>query len=179
MDNISDLSNKADSLASKMNAISKKLSDNIDIADELEENGDNVLELVESKKMQIQNIIPVNHIINLDNMVNDFSYVRETLKENTDNARRVLNAIALKLIEEEDEKQAALIISFSELNKAVVYNMKLYISSYREISNILLNIDKIKKEQEKNPDLQKSKKLISVSTTDLIKKLEEKNKNSK
>lgn len=172
-----ELSEKANSLGARMNQITEELSKNLNLSDELEEYGNEIVDEVQENTNDIQlyeNLVPINEIIHLNNMVQDFAYARETLKENTDNARRVLNAIALKLLDEEDKKQANLIISFSELNKAVVENMKLYVKSYKEISNILLNIDKIKKENAKNPDLESGKTVnnnLIISTTDLIKQL--------
>jgi len=64
-----------------------------------------------------------------------------------------------------------MITSFAELNKAVAENMKLYVSSYKDISNILLNINKLngsqveKKENTGYNDI--------VSTVDLIRSLSE------
>ena len=54
-------------------------------------------------------------------------------------------------------------------------NMKLYMQSYRDISNVLLNLDKIKKSQEsKSPNSVTNNTLViqePKSTADLIKEL--------
>ena len=46
---------------------------------------------------------------------------------------------------EDSESQASLIVSFSELSKAITDAQKLYVLSYKEMSTTLLNLDKIKK----------------------------------
>ena len=78
-------------------------------------------------------------------MVQDFKYVRESLKETTDNGRRVLQSVTLDLLSEDDESRASLITSFAELNRAVADNMKLYMQSYKDISTVILNLDKVKR----------------------------------
>lgn len=170
-----DFKDKAESLADKMN----KLSEKFELAEEMTLTGSDIIEFVEEKTESIElfsDDISPTEIINLQNMVDDFKYVRDTLKETTDNGRRVLNSVTLDLLDSEDDKRATLILSFAELNKAVGDNMKLYMQSYKDISTVLLNIDKIKKSVEKD-----SPKTINntvnvntiepISTVDLIKKL--------
>ena len=170
-----DFKDKAESLAEKMN----KLSEKFELADEMTLTGSDIIEFVEEKTESIElfsDDISPTEIINLQNMVDDFKYVRDTLKETNDNLRRVLNSVTLDLLDSEDDKRATLILSFAELNKAVGDNMKLYMQSYKDISTVLLNIDKIKKSVEKD-----SPKTINntvnvntiepISTVDLIKKL--------
>ena len=144
-----DFKDKAESLAEKMN----KLSEKFELADEMTLTGSDIIEFVEEKTESIElfsDDISPTEIINLQNMVDDFKYVRDTLKETTDNGRRVLNSVTLDLLDSEDDKRATLILSFAELNKAVGDNMKLYMQSYKDISTVLLNIDKIKKSVEKD-----------------------------
>lgn len=166
---------KADSLAVKMN----KLSEKFDLAEEMAIEGDDIIEYVEEKTQDIElyrDNLPASEIVNLENMVDDFKYIRETLKETTENGRRVLNAVTLDLLDSDDDKRAALILSFAELNKAVGDNMKLYMQSYKDISTTLLNIDKIKKNaREEGPKTINNNLNVTtsevVSTTDLIMKL--------
>lgn len=172
-----DLQKKSESLASKMEKLTQKFENNIGVAEDMESNGSDVLENTESRLEQIQNssIIPAAEIVNLENLVKDFQFVRETLKENTENGRRVLSAVTLDLLESEDEKRSSLIMSFAELNKAVADNMKLYIKAYTEISNTLLNIEKMQRNAEKavETDKPKTKNVNSVSTVDVINQLKE------
>lgn len=179
------LKNKADSLADKMNKLTEKLSDNLDISEELQLTGDDIVQYVEEHTEQIDLYSDdrcISEILNLNNMVEDFKYVRDTLKENTDNARRVLNSVTLDLLNSNEDKRAGLIMSFAELNRAVADNMKLYILSYKEISKIILNLDKINKEikpDQINNTTDSIKNVTPdgeiISTVDLIKKLRQSN----
>lgn len=171
-----DFKDKADSLASKMN----KLTASLDLSEELIIEGEDIVEYVQEKTQDVQLYeeagLPASQIINLQNMVEDFKYVRETLKENTDNGRRVLNSVTLDLLDSEDDKRASLIMSFAELNKAIADNMKLYVQGYKEISNVLLNIDKIKKNEKADTPTTVNNTLNinsteAINTVDLIKKL--------
>lgn len=175
-----DYKEKSESLAEKMNRLTSKFAENIDTAEEMVLTGDDIVDYVEEKTQDIKLYqdggVPAVDIINLVTMVEDFKYVRETLRENTDNGRRVLNSVTLDLLDGDDDKRASLIMSFAELNKAVADNIKLYIQSYKDISNVLLNLDKIKKaEQADSPKTINNTLNINttetVSTVDLIKRL--------
>lgn len=173
------LKDKAESLSNKMNKITEKFSQNLDTAEELEVTGDDIIEYVQEKTQNIElysSDISPTELINLQNMVDDFTFVRNTLKENTENGRRVLTSITLDLLDTDDDKRAALIMSFAELNKAIADNMKIYIQSYKDISNVLLNLDKIKKaEKLDGPKTVNNTVNVHtneiVNTTELIKKL--------
>ena len=177
-----DFKDKSQSLAEKMNRLTAKFAENIDTAEELVLTGDDIVEYVEDKTQDIQlysEQLPVAEIINLNNLVSDFQFVRETLRENTENGRRVLNSVTLDLLDTEDDKRASLIMSFAELNKAIADNMKLYIQGYKEISNVLLNLDKINKvEKPEGPQTVNNTLNINstetISTVDLIKRLTQK-----
>lgn len=171
---------KANSLAEKMNKLTEKFCENLDTADELQLTGDDIIDCVTETTQDIKlysDDRSISEIINLENMIEDFKYVRETLRENTDNGRRVLNSITLELLDSTEDKKAGLIMSFAELNRAVTDNIRLYILSYKEISKIILNLDKIRKEipshEEQNQSKEKEKfnNAKIISTADLIKEL--------
>lgn len=175
-----DIKDKSESLAQKMNRLTAQLTDNLDTADEMVLTGDDIVEYVEEKTQDIElyqdNEISTAEVINLDNLVDDFKYVRETLRENADNGRRVLNSVTYDLLDSDDDKRASLIMSFAELNKAVADNMKLYVNSYKEISNVLLNLEKIKQQNGQSGTTNVTNNLNitnteAISTVDLIKKL--------
>lgn len=175
-----DFKDKSESLAAKMNRLTEKFTANIETAEEMVLTGDDVYEMVETKTQDIQlyeeGVLVSAEIINLQTMVDDFKYVRETLKENTDNGRRVLNSITLDLLDSDDDKRAGLIMSFAELNTAIANNMKLYMLAYKEISNVLLNLDKIKKAEKADTPTTINNTLHinateTISTVDLIKRL--------
>ena len=154
-----DFTDKANSLAKKMNELTQKF----DLSSEMVISGDDIIEDVKKKTDIIDlssdkpKIIPtidveieqefntslVLELVNLKAMVEDFQYIRETLKETTDNGRSVLNKVTIDLLDSDEEGRASLILSFAELNAAVGKNMSLYMDSYKQISNVLVNLDKI------------------------------------
>ena len=177
-----DLSGKAESLAAKLN----KLTAKFDLAQELVIDSEDIIEFVEEKTsnidlyssedLSVADLTSVD-LINLQNMVEDFKYIRDTLRETSDNGRRVLNAVTLDLLDSDDDKRAALILSFAELNRAVGDNMKLYMQSYKDISTVLLNLDKIKKNEKDDKtkvNVTNNLNVVNtetISTVDLIKRL--------
>lgn len=179
-----DYESKSKSLAEKMNKITEKFN----LSEELVTTGDDIIDLVKEKTEIIDlddadelsnTLIPYKEIVNLKNMVDDFQYIRKVLKETTNNGRRVLNSVTLDLLNIDDDKRDQLIISFAELNKSVGDNMKLYMQSYKDISTVLLNIDKIKKDQNENDDKNVTNNLTintceKISTIDLIEQLRNK-----
>ena len=168
---------KAQSLAEKMNNLTKKF----DLAEEILIEGNDIIDYVEEHTTNVELFEDNIESINLELMVEDFKFVRETLKESIENGRKVLNVITLDLLDTEDEKRAALILSFAELNKAVADNSKLYMQSYREISTVLLNLDKIKKAKTKTEVTNNTNNTINInagaepiSAMDIIKRLKNK-----
>lgn len=154
-----DFTDKANSLAKKMNELTQKF----DLSQEMVISGDDIIEDVKKKTDMIDlssgkpKIIPtidveveqefntslVLELIDLQAMVDDFQYIRETLKETTDNGRSVLNKVTIDLLDSDEDGRASLILSFAELNAAVGKNMQLYMESYKNISVVLGNVDKI------------------------------------
>lgn len=153
-----DFTDKANSLANKLNELTAKFN----LSEEMVISGEDIIEDVKKKtdiidlsgKVKVTkpvdaeiepefNSAIVLELVNLQAMVEDFQYIRETLKETTDNGRRVLNKVTIDLLDTEEDRRAALITSFAELNSAVGKNMSLYMDSYKQISNVLVNLDKI------------------------------------
>ena len=154
-----DFTDKANALANKMNQLTEKFN----LSSEMVLEGEDIIEDVKKKtdiidlssgKVKVTkpvdadiepefNSAVVLELVNLQAMVEDFQYIRETLKETTDNGRRVLNKVTIDLLDTEEDQRAALITSFAELNSAVGKNMSLYMDSYKQISNVLVNLDKI------------------------------------
>lgn len=170
-----DLKKKSETLAEKMNRLTQHLTENLNISDELVVTGDDVLTYVKEKTKVIKLYSDTSElkceVLNLNNMVEDFKYVRETLKENTENARRVMGAITLDLLGEDEDKKASLIMSFAELNRSIADNMKLYIQSYKDISQVLMNLEKIKSTDTPSDTPTDGITNIKVSTMDLINRL--------
>ena len=174
---------KAQSLADKMNSLTEKFNLSEEMVTEgadleayvQEKTKDITLSSGESDRTNTTEILSMTEYVNLEMMVQDFKYVRETLRETTDNGRRVLQSVTLDLLEEDEESRASLITSFAELNKAVADNMRLYMQSYRDISTVLLNLDKIIKTQKPTTPGNVTNNTVimaePISTSDLIKQL--------
>ncbi len=163
---------KVHSLSEKMNALSKQL----DLSDELTETSSDIVSIVEDKTKDIElfkEAIPPVEVINLQILVNDFAYIRDTLKEATENGRRVLNILTIDLIESKDiEERAGLVTSFAEMNTTISNSMKIYIISYKEISKALLNIDQYQKQTKSdNANKPNINNTFNISTADLMKSL--------
>jgi len=174
-----DFSQKAQSVADKMNNLTSKL----DLSEELLVQSDDIVDYVEGTTKDITLSSDTNYadIMNLEIMTDDFKFVRESLKEITKNARKVQNLITLDLLSDESDKnenRPSLIMSFSELSKAITDAQKLYVQSYKEMSTTLLNLDKIKKnKQDEGPTTVNNTLNInsheSLNTADFIKQLKE------
>lgn len=147
------------SLQDKLKRARENLNISIDAAEEIQEEElkDNVpgfeddLELIQNQPDAIiesvldENPESAQDVIQLYQLVQDFEYIRETLRENAQNGRRVLRSVAQDILDTEDDKKQSMIMSFQELNKAIQENIKLYISTYKTITETLKNIQHIHK----------------------------------
>ena len=178
-----DFTDKANSLAKKMNELTEKFN----LSEEMVLSGDDIIEDVKKKTDVIDlksGTVPiidsspevdfnsnlVLELVNLQAMVEDFQYIRETLKETTDNGRSVLNKVTIDLLDSDEEGRASLILSFAELNSAVGKNMSLYMDSYKQISNVLVNLDKIIKntKSSKQPASVVNNTQVNITSTESV-----------
>ena len=83
-------------------------------------------------------------LINLNNLLEDFSYIRNTLKENSENGKRILNTVSNEILASDPETLSEMVASYSDLNRSLTDTMKLYLQTYKDISNIILNLEKVK-----------------------------------
>lgn len=135
--------------------------------------------LVELVDQESKTLSPVNEIaadiLNISDMQADFNYMRENLKATTDNSKRILESITDDLIYSEGESRAELIIAYSELNKAQMDGIKLFIQSYKEVSTILVNLSKV--QTSSSPHTVHTTNVLNiendtkVSTADIINRL--------
>jgi len=178
-----DLKAKSEELSKKFNKITDKFKKNLDIATDLDCTGSDLLDCVEAKTIQVEPEVLSDQdlisVIDFDNLVQDFAFIRKTLKENTENGKKILNSVTCSLLDEDSDDTSNLIMAFAELNRALTDNMKLYIQSYKDISNIIMNVSKVRTlktnvtnnlniSNVNNNDIQP----IISSTAELIKKLQ-------
>ena len=174
----------ADKLAEKLNKISVKFTEQLDNAQELIVCGDDLesqaTEVIKDvKELPAQeyhfNLDLLPQILNLENMMSDVKYIRETLQENSQLGRRLLKVISQEI---EFEPNAELLASYSQLSMTITDNMRLFLSCYRDISHILINIAKLTREAQKDINTQNNIQVNIqnptaevLNTADLIKQL--------
>ena len=174
----------ADKLAEKLNKISVKFTEQLDNAQELIVCGDDLesqaTEVIKDvKELPAQeyrfNLELLPQILNLENMMSDVKYIRETLQENSQLGRRLLKVISQEI---EFEPNAELLASYSQLSMTITDNMRLFLSCYRDISHILINIAKLTREAQKDINTQNNIQVNIqnpsaevLNTADLIKQL--------
>lgn len=171
-------SEKADLLEQKV----KGLSESLGVSDEMLEESEKILEQAEetSQETSLSEITPEDpdykQVVSLSVMSEDFKFVRDTLMETTQNAKRIQNLVTLDLLDLSGTDRTELITSFTEISKTINDAQKLYVQAYREMSNTLLNLEKIKEAREpKGPSTVHNTLNIGkeedISTADLIKSL--------
>lgn len=186
MDEISDIkTSRAEALSRRINKISEKFAEKLNDAtalicatDDLEiDTGKVIQEIKDLPASNAQfNLDLLPQILNLENMMSDMKYIRGTLRENTDIGRKLLNVISTEI---EFEPDAELLASYSQLSSALTENMKLFLSCYKDISNILINISKLTQQQApknvqvNNIQINSEDNCKVQSTAELIKQLSE------
>lgn len=179
---------KVDVITSKLNKISEKFAEKLDDANDLIIAGDE-LEIDTNNIVQEIRELPVTdtqfnlellpQILNLENMMQDVKYIRQTLRENTELGRKLLRTISGEI---EFSPNAELLSSYSELSATLTENMRLFLSCYKDISQILINISKLtqggqngtpKNVQVNNIQINSEDGYKVKSTAELIKQLSE------
>lgn len=163
---------KAGALAQKMNALTDKLKANLGLSEDMAVTADEMLEYVQDDVSYIDNQ-DCAEVINVKNMIDDFQLVRSTLKESADNARRVLDAVALYTVNRVGEAtqmgkaDVDMVTAVAALNTSLTESMKAYIVAYKDLSNAVLNLKKL----QGNNDVQVQVTETVINTADLIKSL--------
>jgi len=184
--NKEDVETRANQLKEKMNKITKNFSDKSETIDDMEVEGneleDLVTDVIDDSDKQLEEfgdsgrLITPTEALNLSTLIDDFKYVRNTLKTNADAGRRIIANVTLSILDFDTDSElsdkALLISAFADVNKCVAINMDLYLKTYKEISTILLQLNKIKDTQDDlNGGDKKPKKEKEINTSDLIKEL--------
>lgn len=152
---------KFETVTNKMNKITKELSKNIELSDDMLTTTEDLMDYLpadltegelilsgptqpdeQSKVLAPANEIAAN-VVNVQAMTDDFAYMRALLRDTTQNSKRVLESITEELMMSDGENRADLIVAFSELNKVQIDSMRLFVQSYKEVSAILVNLAKV------------------------------------
>lgn len=186
---------KFEHLTNKMNKITQELTKNVEISEDILTTTEELesylvapkptpvegqlISPAETAELEAKSLAPVTEIaadaVNVQAMIEDFCYVRAMLRETTQNSRRVLESVTEELVMSEGESRALLVSAYSELNKAQIDSIKLFMQSYKEISIILVNLAKVN--QSNTPHTVHTTNVLNiedqahVSTADIINRL--------
>lgn len=125
---------KAETLTRRINKVAHSLAEQCDNAEALEVQTADIVGYAQEKMPVLADNIDVHM------MMDDFAYVRNVLRENTECARTMLEHVSGNMLDEEDNVTPGMLAAFSELNKSIAENMRLYISSYKDLSAALSNM---------------------------------------
>lgn len=178
---------RANTLADKMNRITARFKENLDSAEEMDLTGNDIIEYAEEKTADLpKNLDDASYLelINLNTLLQDFDYIRRTLRENADQGRGIIKTLGIDISASDPDSLAALITSYAELNKSITDTLKLFVQAYKDISTIITNLEKVKSGFNKTTnnlnitnisDNQNGLDIVST-TADIIKQIKEHNK---
>lgn len=186
MEELKNIKTRAESLARKMNNITNKFKENLDIAEDMDVTGNDIIEFVENKTKELPQTLDDTsylELINLNTLLQDFDYIRKTLRENAEQGRNIIKSLSIDITASDPEELAGLITSYAELNKSITDTLKLFIQAYKDISTIITNLEKVKSGFNKttnnlnitNISENPAENLIAT-TADIIKQIKEHNK---
>ena len=142
----------ADKLVQKMNSITEAFKDKVDCVDDLlvetEDIIDESSELVTAEIEKPSPNVNLAEVLNLQNMIDDVKYIRETLAECSSTGKKLLKSMAQEI---EMEPDARLLEGYSALCNVINENMKLYLQCYRDMSSIVLNLSKAQSVNNQGP----------------------------
>lgn len=153
---------KLDAVVAKMNRITQELHKNVEVSEDILTSTEELANYLSGSETKTE-LVPVSEavshlsesktlapiteiaadVVNVSHMIDDFQFMRGTLRETTRNAKRVLESVTEELLLSEGDQRANLIVAYSELNKTQIESVKLFMLSYREISTILVNLSKV------------------------------------
>ena len=178
---------RANKLADKMQKITARFKENLDVADEMDISGNDIIEYAEDKTKDLpKNLDDASYLelINLNTLLQDFDYIRTTLRDNAEQGRSIIKTLGVDISASDPDSLAELITSYAELNKSITDTLKLFVQAYKDISTIITNLEKVKSGFNKTTNnlnitsiSDNSNGLDIVSTTaDIIKQIKEHNK---
>lgn len=138
---------RANKLADKMHKITARFKENLDVADEMDISGNDIIEYAEDKTKDLpKNLDDASYLelINLNTLLKDFDYIRTTLRDNAEQGRSIIKTLGVDISASDPDSLAELITSYAELNKSITDTLKLFVQAYKDISTIITNLEKVK-----------------------------------
>ena len=178
---------RANKLADKMNKITARFKENLDVADEMDISGNDIIEYAEDKTKDLpKNLDDASYLelINLNTLLQDFDYIRTTLRDNAEQGRSIIKTLGVDISASDPDSLAELITSYAELNKSITDTLKLFVQAYKDISTIITNLEKVKSGFNKTTNNLNITNIsdnpggldIVSTTADIIKQIKEHNK---
>ena len=132
------------SLKDKLNKISDKLSTQLDIASDISVKSADIVDYVNNDVLPEISEQPENYldVFSVSALLQDFTFIRETLRANTTAGKNLLNSLSTDLSVMESQELAQLVESFAELNRSITDSLKLYVQAYKDLSNILVTLQR-------------------------------------
>src|SRR5574344_1886827 len=125
----------ADRLVQRMNSITEAFKDKVDDADALLVQSEDIIDessaLVTAEIKKPSPNVNLAEVLNLQNMIDDVKYIRETLTECSSTGKKLLKSMAQEI---EIEPDARLLEGYSSLCNVINENMKLYLQCSRHKS---------------------------------------------
>lgn len=142
----------ADRLVQRMNSITEAFKDKVDDADALLVQSEDIIDessaLVTAEIKKPSSNVNLAEVLNLQNMIDDVKYIRETLTECSSTGKKLLKSMAQEI---EIEPDARLLEGYSSLCNVINENMKLYLQCYKDMSSIVLNLSKAQSVNNQGP----------------------------
>lgn len=174
---------RTNKLSAQMNELTSKIINNIEVAEQMQVTSEDLITEIKTEYnltdlTETSDSPDLPELVNLKNLLDDFYFIRETLNENTTNGRKIANLIASIILDSSEEVTTELVNSFTSINDSITKNMDLFLKSYKEISNVVINLEKIKsgkltpQNNTLNVNVKTSDERQIKSTAEIIKELE-------
>lgn len=166
----SENSENSESTSFEMTSQNQNTQNNVSILPAPKDISENV-----ETKISLDNI---EGIIDLKVLVQDYQNLRQIVLSNSANSKKLLESLLIEIFAN-DSVDPEMIASYSQLLNTVNSSMKLLTSSYKEISNILMNIQKLNATQRpkeikvENVNILSSKEIVERLLKDNSEKLNE------
>ena len=157
---VEDESENSESTSFEMTSQTQNPQNNVSILPAPKDISENV-----ETKISLDNI---EGIIDLKVLVQDYQNLRQIVLSNSANSKKLLESLLIEIFAN-DSVDPEMIASYSQLLNTVNSSMKLLTSSYKEISNILMNIQKLNATQK--PKEIKVENVNILSSKEIVERL--------
>lgn len=112
--------------------------------------------------------LKIDDIVKLELLVKDYNQMRETVLSNVEITNQVIQSLTTDMFTA-DSVTPEMVSAYSSLIDTSNKSLKILTESYKNISNVLLNINKLKSKEPK--ETKENDNVFIISTSDMIKKI--------